>query len=306
MSIVPRVSVVLPTHNRAKLVGRAISSVLAQSFSSLELIVVDDCSSDNTREVVASFSDPRVRYIRLETNQYVCRARNVGINSAQGEFLAFQDDDDIWLWDKLELQVAALDDDQECGLNLCGYFSIHDNRADLVVGQERFEQMDFEKGPMVGFALIATPAWLVRKKFIDQVGGFDPQMRVRNDWELAYRLSKVCRFSHLPAPLFFQDHKGGGSLWNNHSQVGPAMRHFLYKNERELSAKPKVYGALQTLAANYFVFYGEPQEARIHLQAALSSNPKNWRAWALWLVMLMGPKGVSFAMAVKEWRKKHG
>lgn len=99
---IPTVSVVIPTYNRAHLVGRAIQSVLNQTYQDFEIIVVDDGSTDNTEEVVKSFNDPRIRYIRHDQNRGGSAARNTGIKMARGEYIAFQDSDDEWLPEKLE------------------------------------------------------------------------------------------------------------------------------------------------------------------------------------------------------------
>ena len=98
----PNVTVVLPTHDRAKLLRRAIDSVLSQDYQDLELIVVDDASTDDTQTVVQQFADQRIRYVRLADRQGATAARNAGISAARGEFIGFQDSDDEWLPGKLE------------------------------------------------------------------------------------------------------------------------------------------------------------------------------------------------------------
>lgn len=104
----PQVSVVTPTYNRAAVVGRAITSVLNQTFSDLECIVVDDGSTDQTVPLVEGFQDPRLRLVRLPANGGPSLARNVGIQAACGELIAFLDSDDEWLPQKLELQVKRM------------------------------------------------------------------------------------------------------------------------------------------------------------------------------------------------------
>ncbi|MFP5434416.1 MAG: glycosyltransferase family 2 protein, partial [Alphaproteobacteria bacterium] len=101
------VSVILPTYNRARTLGRSIRSVLGQGYSNLELIVVDDGSSDDTRSVIDEFDDKRLIYVPLEKNQGASAARNHGLGLVRGEFVAFQDSDDEWLADKLQQQVSA-------------------------------------------------------------------------------------------------------------------------------------------------------------------------------------------------------
>lgn len=103
----PLVTVIIPTYNRAKTIERSINSVLSQSYSNLELIVVDDGSSDNTKSVVENIDDSRVRYI-WQNNSGACAARNNGINNARGENIAFNDSDDTWKPNKLEKQLEVV------------------------------------------------------------------------------------------------------------------------------------------------------------------------------------------------------
>ena len=101
----PKVSVIIPTYNRADMVGDAIQSVIDQTYHSWELIIVDDGSQDNTSEVVAQFSDPRIRYIYQE-NKKLPAARNTGIRASSGEYLVFLDSDDLFMPDKLRAQES--------------------------------------------------------------------------------------------------------------------------------------------------------------------------------------------------------
>ena len=104
----PLVSVVIPTYNRADLIMRAINSVRSQSYSNIEIIAIDDCSPDNTAEVVQGIKDDRLTYYRHNTNQGGSAARNTGIEKAKGEYIAFLDSDDVWLPQKLALQLEAI------------------------------------------------------------------------------------------------------------------------------------------------------------------------------------------------------
>lgn len=105
----PKVSVIIRTYNRAGLLAHAVDSVLAQTFADFEIIVVDDHSTDDTPRVTAAFSDPRIRVIRHESNQRAVATGNTGLAQVRGRYVAFLDDDDIWLPTKLERQVSALD-----------------------------------------------------------------------------------------------------------------------------------------------------------------------------------------------------
>jgi len=106
----PVVSVITPAHDAERFLGETIRSVLAQTFSRWEMIVVDDVSKDSTPEIVRQFAtqDPRIRSLRLETNMGPARARNAGMDAARGRFVAFLDSDDLWLPEKLEIQVEEM------------------------------------------------------------------------------------------------------------------------------------------------------------------------------------------------------
>ena len=114
-SAVPRVTVVIPTYNYARYVPEAVESVLAQSFDELEVVVVDDGSTDETADILRPF-DEQIRYIRQEHRGLAATARNTGIRAALGRHVAFLDSDDLWLPEKVSLQVARLDSEPAVGL----------------------------------------------------------------------------------------------------------------------------------------------------------------------------------------------
>ena len=113
----PLVSVIIPTYNRGRLILDSVNSVLNQTYKNIELIVVDDCSTDDTKEVIESIKDSRIKYIKLEKNSGACIARNRGIEKSTGEFIAFNDSDDLWITTKLEKQ----------------HFFLQKNNADIVI-----------------------------------------------------------------------------------------------------------------------------------------------------------------------------
>lgn len=104
------VSIIMPSWNTANFIAESIQSVLDQTYTNWELLIVDDCSTDNTDEVVASFNDSRIRYFHNEKNTGAARARNKAMREAQGEWIAFLDSDDLWTVDKLEHQIKFMKD----------------------------------------------------------------------------------------------------------------------------------------------------------------------------------------------------
>jgi len=170
-----KVSVIIPTHNRVSLVQRAISSVLAQTFTDYEIIVVDDGSIDDTGEVIKS-RFPGVRYF-CAPHRGASAARNVGLSHAFGEYIAFLDSDDVWTPRKLAVQVAVMDDNWEVVLSHTSYVRIVDNRESKTIHSGLFTGNVYNRA--VIRCPIALPTVMVRKSFLDV--GFNEDIRAGED-----------------------------------------------------------------------------------------------------------------------------
>lgn len=181
---IPAVSIVLPTFNRASLLPRAISSILAQTFSNFELIIVDDGSTDNTAEVVKEFTDPRIIFIPLGKNYGGSYARNQGIKAACAEFVAFLDSDDEWLPEKIELQIARLQasDDPYATVVYClGYECTEERKKipNLVLHEgDVFDHL------LRGWLPPTTSLFIVKRSALLEVGGFDESLPSFQDYDL--------------------------------------------------------------------------------------------------------------------------
>ena len=113
------ISVIIPTYNRRDKVTYAVKSVLDQTYSNIEVIIIDDASTDNTEAEIKKIKDDRIRYIYLEKNHGAAGARNVGIKEANGTYIAFQDSDDIWEKEKLQIQIDKMAGNDNVGLVYC-------------------------------------------------------------------------------------------------------------------------------------------------------------------------------------------
>lgn len=244
----PLISVVLPTRNRAHLLPRAIASVLGQTYRNLELIVVNDASTDATAEVLAGIGDPRLRVIHREVNKGAAAARNAGIADAVGEFVSFQDDDDYWLVQKLEKQVAALmAPGQTAGWCLSSYIRLEPGTDMYIGGPWYISQLDYSKGIGRGgpdWSLIATPGWLVRRSLLQETGAFDERIRSWDDWELGLRLwARGGKPVVVDEPLWCQDWLLGSGLTRAERARGNDMRIFMavhggvWANSRRVTAR---------------------------------------------------------------------
>lgn len=199
----PTVSVLLPVFNRALLVGRAIASVLNQTFRDLELIVVDDASTDGTLEVLDAFrADPRVIIVRSERNLGPAGARNLGIRHSSGRFIAFQDSDDRWLPEKLELQVAALKGKVDVDACYCGALYHGPDRCYYIPieAEARGTTDDLSRIVLHGNP-ISPQMLLVGRDILFRAGLFDESLEINEDWDLSIRLAQLTRFAFIAEPL---------------------------------------------------------------------------------------------------------
>ena len=200
---VPAVSVVIPTRNRAGLLGAAIRSALAQSFADLEVLVVDDASDDETPEVIAAATaDPRVRAHRLPHRSGGAAARNFGIARARGEYVAFLDDDDEWLPEKLARQLELFaQGSPRLGVVYSSYLVV-ERETGRVVGRKVADQRgDLSRVLPVRNVVGGTSSVVVRRSCFDRVGRFDETLPSFQDYDLWIRFSREFDFDFVERDL---------------------------------------------------------------------------------------------------------
>jgi glycosyltransferase involved in cell wall biosynthesis len=196
-----RVSVLVPTFNRANYLLEAVNSALTQSYTDLEVVIVDDGSTDNTAEVVRSIQDPRVRYL-YQQNRGVSAALNAAWRAAGGEYLALLGSDDVWLPDLLAELAPALDADPELGLIYARAQGMDAQGQPLpqMLGAPMKFPGDTLKSLLYGDSVCGL-ACLFRRECIDRVGGWDESLIANEDWDIWIRMAQHCRFSYRPEIL---------------------------------------------------------------------------------------------------------
>ncbi len=206
----PRVSVVIPAFNAVKTLEATVNSVLAQTVREIEIIVVDDGSTDGTLKLASSFRDDRLRAVHQQ-NAGVSAARNVGLRSATGDYVAFLDSDDLWLPEKLAKQLALIESDRTISAVQSGVFFVDDDLNVLSVrrctdtGDAFRESLLFRNLPAFPSTLLVNREQLLR------LGGFDESLVILEDWDLAVRLSRK-GFRSIEEPLgLYRVHAGNRS-----------------------------------------------------------------------------------------------
>lgn len=201
MKNISKISVIIPTYNRESLITRSIKSVLNQTYTNIEVIVVDDCSTDNTEKVIKKIRDKRLKYIKLEENRGACHARNVGIENATGDYIAFQDSDDVFHKNKLEKQLNNLiknnSDFDFCKLNIFVHnikWHLPDKEQDKILNEDTF-LYELCKGNF-----ISTQTILAKKEVFNDIK-FDERLPRFQDYDLVLRVANKFKISYTKQSL---------------------------------------------------------------------------------------------------------
>lgn len=210
----PRVSVIIPTYNRSGYLSQAIGSVVAQTYGDWEAIIIDDGSTDDTATVVVAMGDPRIRYYRQE-NAGRSAARNRGLELARGEFIAFLDDDDLYLPRKLELQVGFLDQHQDVDL-VASENQGMDQAGQVTTRTMSGKSRQIDLRSCLQACPLATCNILLRRQALDRLASwFDPEMEAAEDLDFFLRLLRAgCHAEWLPALVSVNRSHSGSSQGN--------------------------------------------------------------------------------------------
>jgi glycosyltransferase involved in cell wall biosynthesis len=288
-------SVVICTHNRADRVGRAIGSVLGQTFKDFELIVVDDGSVDDTAAAVASIHDPRVRYVYRD-NGGPCAARNTGVANSSGRYVTFLDDDDEVLprWLETFGELLAGED----AVATCGAY--------LLDEQGRFRRTLLPQPLDAAYenyrGLFLSGTFALPRHAYNAVGGFAESLLQGENTELALRLLPYCRMLGWPvrvteAPLLrYQQPARELSSQNRAVRMLRASEYLLARHRDQLARSPKRLATEHARAGVLAVRLGRYPQARRHFARAVRAQPSGARHWLRLALAFVPP----FASAV--WR----
>ena len=195
----PEVSVIIPSYNAARYLADAVDSVLNQSFRDLEVLIIDDGSTDDTESVARRYGT-LVRYIRQE-NSGVAVARNRGIEATGGRYVAFLDADDTWLPLKLESQLKALVANPGYGACYSAFTVVSSDLAPLYVSRDKRQAGTLEDLLLRGNVIGSICTVLCERSLFETAGGFDPSLSQCADWDMWVRLAAITEFLYLDFPL---------------------------------------------------------------------------------------------------------
>ncbi|MGF2684932.1 glycosyltransferase family 2 protein [Marinobacter sp. DUT-3] len=284
----PKVSVVMPTHNRAKELPRSVGSVLSQSFRDFELIIIDDASTDNTEEVIHGFKDSRITYKKLEENVGGAEARNVGVRLAETDIIAFHDSDDEWRPHKLEKSMSVINEDCGIGVVFSSYIKVNGRQCYIMPNVKFFDQSK-SFSSLLKRNVVGTPTLVVRKSLISRVEGFDPQMARYQDWELAIRLSKFSRLKFIEEPLVIAN-TTDGSISSSVSSHLSALLNIYNKNKTDINVDNDLKAEWLFKRGDAFLRCND-RSGRFMLLKAFLINPRCYKFGILFVASLLGCYG---------------
>jgi glycosyltransferase involved in cell wall biosynthesis len=290
----PLVSVILPTYNREKLLRRAIQSVLDQTYRNIELIVVDDGSTDGTGAVVTALNDPRIRYIRLEKNSGANVARNNGIRAARGDFIGFQDSDDEWFPNKLERQMQVFAGaPPEVGVVYTAYWRVEpEGRTYRPYPWIARKEGDIHDELLNG-NFVSTQAAIVRRECFAKAGMFLETLPAKQEWEMFIRLARYYRFRYIDEPLFNSNYTPG-SITTNYRAHTRAMEIILEQDAVDFQKNPGLLSQRYAGLGVRLASLGEFAKGRAYLWKAYRLNPLRVKYLAALTLSCFGQKIFSF------------
>lgn len=258
----PIVSVIITTHNRAGLLPKAVRSVLSQSFKDFELIIVDDASSDNTEQVIKSFTDDRILYLRHPFSKGGPAARNSGLQLSCGKYIAFLDDDDEWMSGKLLKQTAKLDNaPARVGIIYCW--------ANLIASSGRVRPRptprkhgDLSYDLLWGSVFGSVSKALIRRECFDKVGGFNEELSSCQDWDMWFRIARFYDFDFVPEVLC-NIYQHSEQISNTYKSIIPGRIHMVENHFNDFQEYPAILVQHYKQIGKLYALSGSFHDAKI-------------------------------------------
>jgi glycosyltransferase involved in cell wall biosynthesis len=234
----PAVSIVIPTRNRIDLLDRAINSVINQTYTDWEIIVVDDASTDQTESTMSAKQSEQIRYTRLQNRSGGAVARNIGIGNSNGDLIAFLDDDDEWLPEKLQKQIDCIRQDKQIGICYTGRKTVR--KGNLIFGFGKNYSFKYPPGEDQFKAIMSdnfigiTSSVMIPRKILKEINGFDELLPCFQDYDLYIRIMKHWKAVGINEPLV-RYHLDGNikHVSFTREEIEFASRYILKKYENE-------------------------------------------------------------------------
>lgn len=300
--LIPKVSVIIPTYNRAHSVGRAIQSVLDQTFQDFEIIVVDDASSDNTEDVVKKFlQDSRIHYRRLQQNRGAPWARNSGAEVAKGKYFAFLDSDDKWFPDFLERHITTLENlPSNIGMSCCNMLRISGERREIVGPGKR--SLSFTENLIHADGLCCS-SFVVKKDAFHTINGFDVRLSSFQDFDFLLKISEKFQIKVIEDVLL-EYHLNEDSISLNMNSKAKGFETIIDLYREEILRNGIMHRYLFRVG-QYYILAGHLAKGWQTWRHALRYNLMDAKIWKHFLISLGGVRLYKRVMSLHNERMEH-
>jgi glycosyltransferase involved in cell wall biosynthesis len=297
----PTVSVIIPTHNRANLLERAIRSVLVQTFEDFELLIVDDASTDNTHEIVESIGDTRIRYIRLKKNSGAPIARNTGIKKSRGKFIAFLDDDDEWLPIRLEAQLKKFEKlDDSFGVVYGGFYYVS-QESGKILGKNIPKFRGDVHQYLLKENFIGSPTLLIKRKCFKKAGLFDPKLTSSQDWDMWLRIAKHYKFDYV-ADIVAKYYVHGRQISFNMNKYIPGRERFVRKH-LDISMNPQILSIHLSQMGALLIIGGDPKKGFKYLYKSIALAPLNVENYMKLIELALDSRSIEYIKKILHFKR---
>ncbi|WP_286242688.1 glycosyltransferase family 2 protein [Methanobacterium ferruginis] len=268
----PLVSVIIPTYNRADSIGESIISLLNQTYTNFEIIIVDDGSTDKTEGVIKKFKDNRIKYVKHEKNKGVAHALNTGIKESNGVFISFLGSDDEWLPQKLDKELKVFQhSNSKLGVVYSGLWQLRGDKKTYMPSATFRKKEDNIHEELLNGNFVNGLS-LVKKECFENVGVFDEKLPCLVDWELYIRISKYYHFKFVDEPLIVAP-ISDDSISVNAAKLVNAHKLILEKHKKDFidhkRALAKTYGYI----GSWLCLDGKSKNARTYFIKAINMDP---------------------------------
>ena len=283
------VSIIIPTYNHASYLGRALQSVINQTYSNWEAIVIDNHSTDKTDQVMSNFKDPRIKYLKINNDGIIAKSRNKGIKVAKGKWVAFLDSDDWWTSDKLKMCLSFANDNVD--LIYHDLKIEYDNQT--FFRRKKIKTRKLKKPILIDLLVagnaIGNSSVVLRKKMLERIGGIDEskELVAAEDYNAWLKISELTnQFCYLPNKLgYYLIHSHSISKKNMSIPVRNVVRKFMSKLNYQ--QKIKLESNLRYLSGRYHYLNNNYKKSREDLIFTLCHGFISLRLRALLMILIM-------------------
>lgn len=307
------VSVIIPTHNRSKLLLRAVKSVLAQSYSSFEIIIVDDASDDDTAQVIQDnflplIKSEKIRYFRNEKVKERSISRNLGMEKASGKYICLLDDDDIFLPNHLQILISYLDKHHDINCVFSNFLILFENgrRSDGVNSRAWYRNFSHTELCLLGI-LSATCSAVFRKDVLEKINGFNESITIGENRDFFSRLALRYEVAFINSMTAYQ-YMHGGSYSKINQQEYAFCRESQWNNIEEESRKNKISIKKAVIVRSHinlaWFFLPDLDKSREHVWQAIKLSPSTLLFGESWQIIIRCMMGKLFYDIFKNFKMK--